>query len=217
MTEHNPTPRRWRWLLYLIRGAAITLVIWLLVVALLLLTIDRVGEIDGAAPADVIIVLGAGVQRDGSAGYALTRRAERAAMLWQMDYAPLLICSGGQAPGFPRSEAEACRDVLLRSGVPSDAVLLERRSTSTEENAIFSGELMREQGLQRALVVSDSFHIYRAGLIFAHYGVDAAFSPVPLHHIRGYPNYNQSMLREVAALHWWTFKTLLGLPATSFP
>lgn len=205
---------RWRLLILILTGL---MLIWLISVGVLATSIHLYGQQDNAEAADLIVVLGAGVQRDGRAGWALTRRSQQGAELWRQGFAPLIVCSGGQPPNRPRSEAEACRDVLLREGVPDSAIRMEMRSRSTEENAIYTRELMDAEGWERAIIVSDSYHVLRARWLFEMRGVPALTSPVPAERIRGRPTYNQSLLREIVAIHWQIFKDLLGLPYTHVP
>ena len=172
------------------------------------------GTIDTATESDVIIVLGAGLLRDGRPGWALTRRSLHGANLWHAGLAPYVICSGGQAESYPRSEAAACRDILLASDLPSDAILLEEASRSTEENAIFSGRILDEMGFADAILVSDSYHMLRAGWLFQLQGIDATGSPVPANRIRDPLSYPLSLLREFLAFHWQFLKEVFGIPLT---
>ncbi len=172
------------------------------------------GTQDNARPADVIIVLGAGLRPDGRPGPALTRRSLQAADLWREGIARNVICTGGQAESFPRSEADACREILRIQGLPQSAILLEDKSRSTEENALFSTQLMAEHGWTSAVLVSDSYHMLRAGWLFTQQDVEAYASPVPaerIHHRRSYPH---SLLREFLAFHWQVLKEALNLPVT---
>ncbi|MCY4071318.1 MAG: YdcF family protein [Chloroflexi bacterium] len=172
------------------------------------------GTRDNTRPADVIIVLGAGLRRDGGPGWALTRRSSQAADLWRLGIAPSVICTGGQAESFPRSEADACREILRNQGLPQSAILLEDKSRSTEENALFSSQLMAERGWTSAVLVSDSYHMLRAGWLFTQHDVETYASPVPanrIHHPHSYPH---SLLREFLAFHWQVLKEALNLPVT---
>jgi uncharacterized SAM-binding protein YcdF (DUF218 family) len=169
---------------------------------------------DGAQTADVILVLGAGLRRDGQPGPALWRRGEKAAQLFHQGYAEHVLCSGGMTTRQPRSEADACREVLMSNGVPEAAVLLEERSRSTEENAAYTREIMEANGWETALVVSDGYHLLRARWIFAQQGISVYTSPSadpPL------VNHVISIGREVVALHWQLVKSVLNLPVTYVP
>lgn len=182
--------------------------------SLFMVAIHVVGMINHAEEADVIVVLGAGLRRDGRAGWALTRRAEMGAELWHDGYAEYVLCTGAQADGYPRSEAAACKEILMRDGVPETAILLEQQSRSTEENAMFGQEILVEHGWDTVLLVTDSYHMLRAEWIFRSQGITAYTSPIPASRIN-YPfSYPVSMVREIVAMHWITFKNLLGIDIT---
>ena len=172
------------------------------------------GAADTAQAADAIIVLGAGLRRDGQPGWALTRRASKAADLWHEGIAPYVLCTGAQAEGYPRSEAAACRDILIGAGLPATAVLMEESSRSTEENAIYSRRLLERLGLSRVALVSDSYHMLRAGWLFRRQDLKVFTSPVPASRIRYPLFYPYSLVRELAALHWQLLKEALHIPVT---
>lgn len=169
---------------------------------------------DTAEPADVIIVLGAGLKEDGRPGPALSRRTRHAAALWHEGLAPLVLCAGGQSEYYPRAEAAACREILLATGLPDEAILLEERSRSTEENAIYSKRLLDSLGLTRVTLVSDSYHMLRAGWLFSARGIKTSASPVPASRIRGRLGYPYSLAREFLAFNWQVFKQAFNIPLT---
>ncbi len=192
----------------------IALGIWLILDCLIGITVYVYGLTDRAQPADVIVVLGGGLNRDLTPNRATTRRAQHAAELWKAGYAPMIICSGGYAEWAERSEADSCAQVLRESGVPAEAIVLEDRSRSTEENAIYSHEVMQAHGWKTALVVSDGYHLLRATWIFSSEGVTFTTSPAappPLTDLL------IAVPREVVALHWQVFKTIFHLPFTFVP
>jgi len=212
--NREPMRRLGCWL----RLLALALLAWGLLTLALLLAIQASTTLDESSSADAIIVLGAGIQRDGTAGRALTRRATRAAELYRQGLAPRLLCSGGMPVTRPRSEAAACAEVLRNLGVPPEAIFLEEQSRSTEENALYSAAWMQAQGLGRALVVSDGFHMWRTRLIFSAYAADGlawAYVTAPgAEQANGYWN---AVLREVAAVHWFYLRRLLAIDATYLP
>ena len=169
---------------------------------------------DSAEAADIIIVLGAGLKEDGRPGPALTRRTRHAAALWHEGIAPLVLCTGGQSEYYPRAEAAACREILLGAGLPAAAILMEERSRSTEENAIYSQRLLHDLELSRIVLVSDSYHMLRARWLFAMQGIDAFASPAPADRIHGRLVYPYSLVREFVAFNWQLFKEAFGIPLT---
>ncbi|MCY4064494.1 MAG: YdcF family protein [Chloroflexi bacterium] len=186
----------------------------LLYFAAFTIAVHLTGLQDSAEPADIIIVLGAGLKEDGRPGPALTRRTRHASTLWHEGVAPLVLCAGGQSEYFPRTEAAACREILLDASLPDAAILLEERSRSTEENAIYSERLLHDLGLSRIVLVSDSYHMLRAGWLFTGRGVKVMASPVPADRIRGGLVYPYSIAREFIAFNWQLFKELFNIPLT---
>ena len=124
----------------------------------------------------VVIVLGAGL-RGERVSDTLRRRLDRALEYYQEHPGCLLILSGGQGPDEILPEAEAMSRYLQERGVPSEDLLLEDRSTSTQENFAFSLDLMRQRGLDEdtpILFVTNRYHCYRA----AQYAQKVGFTEV---------------------------------------
>jgi uncharacterized SAM-binding protein YcdF (DUF218 family) len=195
------------------RVLALGIAVWLWGMFVLAIIIDAYGRIDRVQKADVIIVLGAGVQRDNTPGTAMRRRASHAADLWKAGYAPRIICSGGK-PGYQtRAESDACAELLIREdGIPESAVIQEDQSRSTEENAIYTHRIMQANGWQTAIVVSDGFHLFRARHLFLSEGMTIYTSPTSDDQSDG--QYLVYLLREVAAIQWQVVKEVLNLPTT---
>jgi uncharacterized SAM-binding protein YcdF (DUF218 family) len=166
---------------------------------------------------DVIIVLGSGLEADNRPGPALYRRTAQGAKAWRRGLSEKIICSGGYGWQRERSEADACAELLIAQGVPAEAIIQEDRSRSTEENALYTQEIMQAEGWKSAVLVSDAYHLLRANTIFYQYGQERfAFYPSPA---QDPPllNHLSSLLREVAAFHWLLLKNLLNLPQTYVP
>ncbi|HVU13908.1 MAG TPA: YdcF family protein [Phototrophicaceae bacterium] len=204
----HPRLRRIRRIVLILLG------VWLIGCVLLAGVVYVYGLTDRAQPEDVIIVLGSGLAPDLSPSPGLIRRADHAADLWKAHYAPQIICSGGYTSSPQRSEADGCAQVLQADGVPAAAIILEKHSRSTEENAFYSRQIMAAHGWKKALVVSDGFHLLRATWIFAQQGVAMTTSPCALP-----PFFTEvyDLGREVVGLHWQLFKSALNLPITYVP
>jgi uncharacterized SAM-binding protein YcdF (DUF218 family) len=112
---------------------------------------------------DAIVVLGCRVRPDGTASGALARRARHAAHLYAEGIAPKVVFTGGVGD-FPPSEASAAAAIARGEGVPDEVIVLEETSTSTEENAREASRLI---GGGRVLVVTDTYHAFRAERVFA--------------------------------------------------
>jgi uncharacterized SAM-binding protein YcdF (DUF218 family) len=179
--------------------------------------IDGYGRVDRAQPADVIVILGSQVWSNGQPGPALTRRTHHAVALYRQGLAAHLLCSGGLGVYAP-TEAEAACGLAERLGVPPAALYLETQAHSTEENALYTAAILREQDWTTAILVSDGYHLYRAELLFRRAGLVAYPSPAqatagPMPPVER--AYRES--RELGALLWYWGKTALGWRVTDFP
>ena len=117
------------------------------------------GAASPRAGADYVIVLGAQV-RGQEPSYNLARRLDKAYEYLQENPDTKAVLSGGQGPGEDISEAEAMAEYLEKLGIDRDRMLLEERSTNTEENFIYSREMIT--GDVRVVVVTSNFHVYRS-------------------------------------------------------
>lgn len=72
-----------------------------------------------------------------------------------------LILSGGQGPGEQITEAEAMKRYLIENGIPEERMLLERSSTSTYENILFSKKLMPDS-IDKVTIITSDYHLARA-------------------------------------------------------
>ena len=102
------------------------------------------------------------------------------------------------------------------AGVPEEVIFLEARSRSTQENALYSREIMQAHGWQTAIVVSDRYHLLRATWLFSSSGINATTTGTAASYMRP-TSYARYVLREVAALQWQGVSNLLNLPYTHFP
>lgn len=116
------------------------------------------------AACDAIVVLGCRVRADGRPSLALARRVRRGVELWSAGRAPIVLLCGGRGDHLPAEAVAAAR--LARSlGAHPSALRLERRSTTTAENARFAAEQL--PSARRVLVVTDPSHALRARRVFA--------------------------------------------------
>ncbi|MEI6651692.1 MAG: YdcF family protein [Chlorobiaceae bacterium] len=156
--------------------------------------------------ADVIVVLGAGVLPSGKPTPTLERRTQYGIELFRAGSAPMLLFSGGIGKrGF--SEARVMRELAITEGVPGDRILIDEHSTTTFESAIACARIMNGQCLRRAIVVTDSYHLFRAILAFRHLGVEVEGKSPPSDRgetaRRRWVYYH---LREIVAIPWYLLK-----------
>jgi uncharacterized SAM-binding protein YcdF (DUF218 family) len=104
---------------------------------------------------------------------ALARRVETGARTYleRGDAHTVVVVSGGRRWGEAIEADAMARDLALR-GVPAGAIVRERCSLSTRENARFTAELLGRRGLHRAALVTCPFHLLRATTLFSSAGVE---------------------------------------------
>ena len=141
-------------------------------------SIVRYAGKDEAAPADCIIVLGAGT--DGRTPSPIFReRLNHAVTLYREGYADIILLTGGYSPGNDRSDAAIAGSYLQSLGIPETAILLEERSTITQENLEFAKEIIENEKLSTAILVSDPLHMKRSMMMAKDYKIEAFSSPTP--------------------------------------
>ena len=161
---------------------------------------------DRDAGRDYLIVLGAAVYKD-QPSLTLIRRLEGAKDYLETYPDSVAILSGGMGPGETVTEAQAMYDWLVGQGVAPDRLLLEPKSTSTEENLSNSFAIIRERGDEpqgRVAIVSSAYHLYRAKLLASAQGVDdVAGVAAPWGYFFVMLNY---FIREAFGVtHFWVF------------
>lgn len=133
---------------------------------------------DEAAPADCIIVLGAGT--NGKTPNAVFReRLNHAVTLYQEGYSDIILLTGGYSPGNEHSDAWIAGQYLMELGIPKDAIFLEEKSTITQENLQYAKEIMDSQEYSTAIIVSDPLHMKRSIRMTKDYEIEAYSSPTP--------------------------------------
>ena len=120
-----------------------------------------------------VIVLGCKV-RGETPSSMLYYRAMSAYRYLEANPSAVCIASGGQGADELISEAECVKRILLEKGIAEERIILEDKSTSTEENIRFSLQKMEEYGLSGSVALAtNEFHQLRAQMIAGSYGVES--------------------------------------------
>ena len=165
-------------------------------------TIARSAQGCDSPEADYLIVLGCQVNGT-EPSLMLRQRIDAAAEYLHAHPDTIAIVSGGQGPGEDMTEAACMFSCLTTAGIAPDRILMENQATSTMENLRFSIELM-ESGAAAA-IVSNEFHLYRAGQMASDLGLEASLVPASTE----YPLLLASCsLREIFAI--WKYHLLGG-------
>lgn len=139
-------------------------------------TLMSIIYIKGKTKADkerVIIVLGCRVKGD-KPSLSLIKRVDAAYDFLIKSPKAIAILSGGQGKDEALSEAECMKTLLLEKGIDKNRLILEDKSTTTDENIAFSLNIINTLGLDKKVAVSTSeYHQLRASMICKRYGLKA--------------------------------------------
>ena len=117
---------------------------------------------------DFIIVLGCGLNGDKVTPLLASRLNTAKRFYLKQKHRttpPLIIVSGGQGPDELVAEATAMKHYLIEQGIPEKHLIIEDKSTTTEENLRFSKKIM--DGLKdtySSIFVTNNYHTFRAGI-----------------------------------------------------
>ena len=165
-------------------------------------TIARSAEGTADPDADYLIVLGCQVR--GTVPSRMLRQRLDAALEYLSAHPDATaIVSGGMGPGEDITEAECMYTYLTAAGIDPSRILQEAQATSTMENLRFSLELMEPDST--AAIVSNEFHLYRAGQMAQMLGLDASLVPASTEYPILLASY---FLREIFAV--WKFHLFGG-------
>ena len=124
--------------------------------------------------ADAIVLLGGATEPNtpprtmvemNSAGDRVTY----AFKLWQENTAPVILLSGGNIDFLSETSSTPAANMaalLELMGVPPEALLLQDKSENTEQDALYSCQLIQEKGYKNVLLVTSAFHMPRSMLLF---------------------------------------------------
>lgn len=147
----------------------------------LTVALDRMAPAQPAEgpPAAAIIVLGGEMARGAAGpdvGVLTLERLRAAAILHRRTGLPVLVTGGPLSRGAPPIAELMAASLAADFGV--SARWIEPRARDTRDNALLSAELLRADGIEAALVVSQAWHLPRAQAAFARARFPVTPSPV---------------------------------------
>lgn len=168
---------------------------------------DRVYAVADVLPRSVALVFGAGLWADGSPTPVLADRVRTAAELYHAGKVRVLLMSGDNSRA-DYNEPQAMLEYAVACGVPAEVVVLDYAGRRTYDSCYRARHIF---GVQKAIFVTQAFHLDRALYIADRLGIDAVGVPADK---RSYVYIQRYRWREVAATFaaWWDLNLLRPLP-----
>jgi len=171
--------------------------VWLLILSVLII---RTGDQDDGSKADVAIVLGAAVNGDQPSP-VFEQRIRHGIKLYQQGRAGSILFTGGTASPTIQPEALVARRFALSQGVPASVIATETISRTTHGNLLQARAIMRRQGWETALLVSDPLHLKRSLAICAGLDMDCRGSATRTSRYRSLRTWTEFLVRELFYFH----------------
>ena len=127
---------------------------------------------------DFIIILGSKIKKDGTLTPLLKGRVDKAIEFGQKQYETtkkkiIYIPSGGKGNDEIISEAEAIKKYLMEKGIKEKQIIIEDKSTTTNENMRFSKNKIDEINKEAKISFSTTnYHVFRSGVIANNQGIE---------------------------------------------
>ncbi len=207
----------WQWAIYCVLGLFIAT--GLLRTTMLIFGRNHTYPPDDVPSAPVVLVLGAGLNYDGTPGLVLRDRVRAAAELYFAGKVKKILMSGDNSTTF-YDEPTAMGKYAISLGVPESDIILDYAGRRTYDSCYRAGAIF---GVDKVIVVTQNYHLHRALFLCNALNLDAVGVPADE---SSYPRsrYTAWRVREVLAslkAYWdiWIARPLpvLGEPEPIFP
>ncbi len=131
---------------------------------------DMSGDVPTAC--DYVIVLGAGLNKE-TPSLTLVDRLNRTIAYMNEYPGSIAIVSGSQGSDETITEALAMERYLVSHGIPRERIIKEEKARNTNENLIYSREIINSLGGGSVAIISSDYHIFRARLLAEKQGLRA--------------------------------------------
>lgn len=152
--------------------------------------------------ADAIVVFGA-AEYDGRPSPVFRARLDHAYSLFRSGLAPVVITTGGAAADPNFSEGGVGHDYLMRRGVPESALIAETQASDTAESAARLAVIMRANGMNSCIAVSDAYHVFRIRKMLENERLRVYVAPRPDSRPHSLYQRGVAVLRESASYLVW--------------
>lgn len=152
---------------------------------------------------DVILVLGCAVRRDGTPSPMLEDRIKTGVSLYGAGLGDLILMSGDRHEGY--DEVSAMEQEAKKLGVPAEKIAIDPTGFSTYDS--IANLLISYKG-KRVLIVTQTYHLYRALYIAEKLGIEAYGVGADLRTYRKQLKYDlREVLARVKDVVWVEYKS----------
>ncbi len=109
----------------------------------------------------VAVVLGNRMNDDGSFSEKMLERLCLTVCFYREEKPDLIIVSGGAANKNAEPEAHAMKRYLTENGLPEDIIVIEDKSMTTKQNALFSVPVIIRSGADELIIITSRDHMNR--------------------------------------------------------
>jgi len=176
--------------------------------AMTFVRVERQSWRDEARPADCIVVFGA-AEYSGHPSPVLRARLDHAYNLFQRGLAPIVITTGGYGGDPQFSEGGVGRVYLMGRGIPENHLIAETQADNTDESVARVAAIMKTNGMQTCIAVSDGYHIFRIKKMLERQSFAVYGSPRPQAHPPSKWHESALILREVVSYVFWRIESLI--------
>nr|WP_194300936.1 YdcF family protein [Acetobacter oeni] len=157
-----------------------------------------------------VILFGAALREDGTAGPVLLRRIAAAVRFGQCSSVPPLWIPTGGVPQGGRTEAEVMTGLLRDAGISVAAILPEPTASDTCDSVIVCTRILRARGYSGPVgIVTSDFHMMRCVAMMRAAGWTVVKIPAPSGVGLAVGRRAWQWLREVPATVWDVFLVIL--------
>lgn len=154
-----------------------------------IITVDAAGTID----ADCILVLGAGVWRDGKPSPMLEDRLMQGILLYEKGASDRLLMSGDHG-SKEYDEVNVMKQFAIDRGIASEHIFMDHAGFSTYESLYRARDIFKTD---KIIIVTQKYHLYRALYIAGKLGLEAygVASDQRLHAGQGIRDFREMLAR----------------------
>lgn len=169
--------------------------------AMTILFIVGYGLHDSIHTADVGVILGNQVHRNGTPSQRLRARLNTGIQLYQRGVIKNIIVSGG-INRYRIGEGTAMKNYLLSHGIPASRIIVDNKGSNTWHTALDTKKIMEQRHFDSVIAISQYYHIARTVFALRRCGISPVYH-AHAHYVEQLDFY--FVPREAVAIYYYFF------------